>query len=145
MGTNFYFIGHRGSWNPEYHIGKRSASGDYCWDCGVTLCKSGESNVHKVKSVWYEQCPKCGKKPKGSGWDGAVGVELGFAEPYKLEERVGVRGVSSFTWAMNSKNLKGRRKVIDEYGRKYSMKDFVELVLGNCPIQFFHMIGRSFS
>lgn len=47
MGTNFYLKGHRGDDDPKYHIGKRSAAGLYCWDCRITLCKGGESAIHR--------------------------------------------------------------------------------------------------
>ena len=53
MGTNFYWIVTGTAAvpsdvkvpieedSPEVHIGKRSAAGPYCWDCGVTLCEGG--------------------------------------------------------------------------------------------------------
>ena len=68
MGTNFYEFkdGVEGR-----HIGKRSAAGLYCHDCGVTLCAraydrwekkevEGEEAVHQGDSFWYDACPKCG-------------------------------------------------------------------------------------
>lgn len=52
MGTNYYARGYRriADMDPQYHIGKRSAAGLYCWDCGKTLCKDGESGIHFDKS-----------------------------------------------------------------------------------------------
>ena len=38
MGTNFYIIDKDQEYSEGRHIGKRSAAGWYCWDCGTTLC-----------------------------------------------------------------------------------------------------------
>lgn len=50
MGTNFYLAGWQkladSDDDPAVHVGKRSAAGLYCWDCGVTLCKAGIQGVH---------------------------------------------------------------------------------------------------
>jgi len=46
-----------------WHIGKRSAAGLYCHECGTTLNKHGTDHVHNCKySEWYEVCPICGKE-----------------------------------------------------------------------------------
>lgn len=55
MGCNFYTL-------KDEHIGKRSAAGLYCWDCGITLCKDREAGNHLSESKWFEACHKCGKK-----------------------------------------------------------------------------------
>ena len=78
MGTNFYWKD-KESWiqklqksegkymdffnddSPEKHIGKRSATGQYCFKCCKTLCKEGEARVHYTESHWYDKCPKCHK------------------------------------------------------------------------------------
>ena len=151
MGTNFYLIEYKhatdvDSMDPKYHIGKRSAAGTFCWDCQITLCKDGKKQVHSMNSEWYDACPNCGKtKEHNAITEGAVAVELGFCEPDKPDQKHGVRVVSSFTWAMSPDKLKGKRRVIDEYDREYTMKEFKENILGNCPIQFHIMIGRCFS
>lgn len=53
MGTNFYIaktynkdgdFDDRG--DPKTHIGKRSAAGLYCWDCGISLHRKGPEFVH---------------------------------------------------------------------------------------------------
>ena len=104
MGTNFYFRGHRDDDNPEFHIGKRSAAGLYCWDCRITLCREGESKVHK-RPTWYNSCPSCGQMPvKESLEVSAVGRELGFNKS-QPRFKVGVKGCSSFSWAMESEKL----------------------------------------
>jgi len=140
MGTNFYVKGHKDSWNPQYHLGKRSAAGPYCWDCGVTLCKEGEEGAHHSQSNWYDECPNCGKKYKeGSISSGSVGRELGFnTEPYSV--KTGVQSCSSFSWA---RKLGRVQKIVDEYGREYTREQFEEM-LKECPIQYVHMMGIEF-
>lgn len=147
MGTNFY-IGNK-------HIGKRSAAGLYCWDCGLTLCKDGEKEIHNSTSLttsfgqdiskWHTCCPKCGQKPKDEGWNGALGRELGFNET-KPKKKTGVGSCSSFTWAIDSKEFAAIRWrfIKDEYGKFYTKKQFKE-VLNECPVQFYNMIGEGFS
>ena len=151
MGCNFYSL--RGK-----HIGKRSAAGMYCWDCGVPFNKEGEKGVHKTHAdnckhqgllsndccLALKKCPKCGKKlQKENINNGAVGRELGFnKQPFAA--KTGVASCSSFTWAMKPEKA-NYIFVKDEYGRKYSGKEFREGILAECPIQFYDMIGRNFS
>jgi len=150
MGTNFYFadmpIDHEHD-DPDYHIGKRSAAGLYCWNCGQTLCKGGPPFVHSGVIGWYEKCPKCGKKPTKEGLEkSSIGRELGFNKGRPNKKR-GVRSCSSFTWAVHRKQVEDtgeRRGIVDEYGHKFTLKEF-RSVLEECPIQRFDMIGREFS
>jgi len=139
MGCNFSLLSGK-------HIGKRSAAGDYCWDCKRTLCKEGEKNIHEEDehSHWYEKCPVCGKASKEESLeDSSAGRELGFnKKPFK--KKTGVSTCSSFTWAIESKSLKGKRFVRDEYGRKHTIKEFKK-ILEECPVQFFDSIGQNFS
>lgn len=124
MGTNFYL-------RSGQHIGKRSAIGYYCWNCRIQ-CNG-------------EKCPNCGKTFKGNVMtEGAVAVELGFAKPNTQSERNVVRRVSSFTWDMDPK-LQLPSAIVDGYGKTYSIKEFKEQVLANCPIQIFTEIGRNFT
>lgn len=139
MGTNFYTNKHR-------HIGKRSAAGLYCWDCRTTLCKQGESEIHGEYGEWHTSCPKCGKSPTNESLStSTAGLELGFAKPYKDNERVGVKSTSSFRWDIKPNELKRIRIIKDEYGRKYKLSEFIDKVLANCPIQYIDSIGQNFS
>jgi len=132
MGTNFYIKGHRYTDDPKYHIGKRSAAGLYCWDCGITLCKDGENGVHTGRSEWYDKCPICGKDRKEESFENSsAGRELGFNKS-SSSKKTGVQSCSSFTWA---RPLGRIRHIQDEYGREYSREEFVS-VLKECPIQF---------
>ena len=137
MGTNFYMMN-------GTHIGKRSASGMYCWDCRLTLCEDGESGVHLGKSKWYDSCPSCGKKPISEGaFGGSTGRELGFnKKPFVAKK--GVASCSSFRFAVESDRIERLRKVKDEYGRKYSKEKFKKMLL-ECPIKYYDFIGKEFS
>lgn len=46
------------------HIGKRSAAGDFCFNCNTTMCKGGKENVHYDGHDWHKVCPICGCKPE---------------------------------------------------------------------------------
>ena len=131
MGTNFY-INNGTDHTPRsgQHIGKRSAAGQYCWDCHMTLCKGGPGNVHygtvlerereevepdtwcprchrDIVTGWFDACPICGKKPTKDETDkgGAVGIELGFSQP-QAGGKTGVSSCSSFSWAMLPRELR---------------------------------------
>ena len=135
MGTNFYT-------KDGTHIGKWSAAGLYCWDCGVTLCKGGEEGVHYGVG-YFDHCPTCKKRPKKEGWNGSMGRELGFNESGPAK-KAGVCSCASFTWAVPRSDIKELPLIVDEYGHKYSRKEF-SAVLDECPIQFTNMIGSDFS
>jgi len=140
MGTNFYIKGKRGNDNSRYHIGKRSAAGWYCWDCGITLCKNGNEGVH-TKSEWYSKCPKCGKYPNEESLsDGAAGRELGFNKK-PFQKKKGVASCCSFSWA---RELGRIQKIEDEYGREFTREEFLQM-LEECPIQYWGSMGREFS
>jgi len=142
MGTNFYLKGHSDSDDPKYHIGKRSAAGLYCWDCGVTFCMLGEKGIHcNSGDEWHNKCPECGKKPSEEDFSsGAAARELGFDKsPFK--QKSGVASCSSFTWARKLGKVK---KIEDEYRTKYSRDEF-EKMLEECPVQYFNSMGQWFS
>ena len=131
MGTNFYIKGSPKTANlddPKWHIGKRSAAGLYCFDCGVTLCEQGEKFVHlthylvdkddetkkplELKYIftkaprndwldvtWLDQCPICKRKPIDEDiTESSAGRELGFNKEPQVLS--GIRSCSSFSWAM---------------------------------------------
>lgn len=139
MGTNYY-VGtqceHRGQ-----HIGKRSAAGAYCWDCGISLSKSG--NPHDGAGM-LDACPRCGQAGAEETLEtSAAGRELGFnTEP--PQRKSGVRSCSSFSWAVEPGYLEGVDEIENEYGRHYTRTEFLAL-LEECPIQFTHSIGLEFS
>ena len=134
MGTNFYKL-------DGTHIGKRSAAGQYCWDCEITLCKNGNEGVHYSASDWYDKCPKCGKSPDDNGAN-AMWKELGFSKVNGKQK--GVSSCCSFTWAITPEKIEKVKFVKDEYGRRYTKADFMK-ELEFCPIQFFNMVGKEFS
>lgn len=143
MGTNFYWMDVN---KKEVHIGKRSAAGYYCWGCGMTLCKGGEEDVHTDRSDWWDHCPNCNAKPKKESMEqSAAGRELGFNKSAPAK-KTGVRSCCSFNWATDPTKffLSVPGTITDEYGRKYSVKQFKQ-VLEECPIRYYGSIGVDFS
>ena len=138
MGTNFYLIGipeGEDDSDPRWHIGKRSAAGMYCFDCGVTLCEQGEEFIHHchyrvsandpktplaidytfthtprcdwLDVTWLENCPVCKTKfEKEDLKDSSAGLELGFNK--KVTKKTGVHTCSSFSWAMTKEDVISR-------------------------------------
>lgn len=152
MGTNFYWIDQYdkdAEWDVraalQCHIGKRSAAGVYCWDCGTTLHKEGTSSIHEGFGKTFADCPVChkeypeskGREPLGS----AVNLEL-FGERPTARPK-GVETCCSFTWTMMShkwkleKLRKSRKKVvINEYGDKFTAAEFLDKELLLVTIEF---------
>jgi len=141
--------------DPKVHIGKRSAAGWYCWDCGITLCKDGKAGVHLGRSNWLEVCPICRKSKATEDLNiSSVGRELGFCTT-KPQVKTGVASCCSFSWAMPhtdfaalvNMKLEGYdepdKVIVNEYGDLFTMEEFLE-VLKECPIQFFDTVGDSF-
>jgi len=134
MGTNYYKM-------DGTHIGKSSAGGHYCWDCKRTLCES-EDLIH-YDSKWSSKCPICGQKPvQESLEESSAGKQLGFNDHRTIQ--AGVRSICTFTWAIDQADLKYIRKVKNEYGRIFTLKEFDEIV-NDCPVHYLHMIGEDFS
>lgn len=133
MGTNFY-------WDEKHrqHIGKRSAAGIWCWDCGCVV-------EYKITHI---ECPSCHKKYQPYSEDfttNSVGRELGLnTNPPK--KKTGLASCSSFTWAITPEAFKAskRRKIYDEYHRIYTRQDFKN-VLEECPINKYDQMGQDFS
>jgi len=123
VGCNFYLI------DSEKHIGKRSAAGWYCWDCGQTLCVQGENGIHESKSNWDDECFSCGKTiPEESVENSSAGRELGFNKS-KPRPKKGVASCSSFTWTINPTAVLLRYLfrlddvvIRDEYNHEYTFK-----------------------
>lgn len=147
MGTNYYVRGWKSGdhMNPKFHIGKRSAAGLYCWDCGVTLCKGGKKSVHSGESKWLKSCPMCGKKTITEGlFDGAAGRELGFNKT-PFGKKTGVSSCSSFSWCMRPGEFLKKNVIIwNEYGETFTKDEFLK-ILEECPIQYQNSIGQWFS
>ena len=136
MGTNFYVKTDAG----EIHIGKRSAAGWYCWDCGTTLCRDGSAGVHTGNSSWHDVCPSCSKSKNVEDLkNSTAGRELGFNKSLPRRKK-GVSSCCSFTWAFAPLRFKKLfqkmpgKFIKDEYGRDFSYKEF-EQVLKECPLQ----------
>lgn len=145
MGTNFYWIakpdgeggtvaptgarggpGCNGHDDPNFHLGKMSAAGPYCWDCGVTLCVQGPHAVHDSERTYHEVCPRCGKTRT-------------------------THVCCSFTWAHDpevAKRLCRERPyekfIEDSRGQEYTGDEFLKTLRDKCPIEFDHRVGELF-
>ena len=170
MGTNFYWKEEMikakmckgyaelvSEHNIQVHIGKRSAAGIYCYDCGTTFEKHGTHYVHSGHGEQVKQCPSCGKKREKESDGGAGMRELGFnKEPFKI--KTGVKTCCSFTWTLMKHKWRiedlrdeedpvlyeggittpinqRKRIIVNEYGDEYTASEFIQL-LEECPIEF---------
>jgi len=160
MGTNYYIKTAFKEYSRGKHIGKRSAAGLYCWDCGITLHRGGNKRIHygcehigltMCDCQWNKVCPRCGKRlVKETFENGAAGRELGFNKSVP-KKKTGVASCSSFNWAIPEVELIKickrkiiRKSIINEYGDIFSLKGF-QNILKECPIQYTNMIGEDFS
>lgn len=158
MGTNFYFDNQM----HEIHIGKRSAAGQFCHTCGMSLCSSayckveqktwyGQEAVHYgYQALWLDKCPVCGAEPKKEvSIPNAADVELFGSK--QLNPREGVSSTCSFSFALTGAELASQfekmkdvsHPVRDEYGRSYTRQEFMEII-GACKIKIYHSVGREF-
>jgi len=156
MGTNFYF-----GKDSNIHIGKRSAAGPYCWDCGVSLASKayntyngedlyGVDAIHYTATEdWLSTCPICGKEPTLEDLDSSsAGRELGFNRG-KPKDKVGVKSCASFSWAISPKKfrelfMESTELIIDEYGNEYTRDSFRDM-LSECPVKYYQMVNKNFS
>jgi hypothetical protein len=155
MGCNFYKIENPLELyedDPRIHIGKRSAAGLYCYDCGIYLSANCTQYAHS-KGMFKEQyesytskslksCPHCGNQRSSSGYS-AVHKELGF-DSNDTTSLIGVQGVSSFTWTMMKHkawvtkcliDCPDQKIIIDEYGHQFTADEFIQ-ELKYCMIEF---------
>lgn len=153
MGTNFYWIYNPNNLDkdhPKIHIGKRSAAGLYCYDCGIYLTAESTQYAHMQESFKKEiqcittksfdgVCPNCGKSRQKDSFSSAF-KELGFDQP--KTELTGVQGCSSFTWTMMLHKSRitelltsDDKVIIDEYGKEFSAVEFLN-ELKYTPIEF---------
>lgn len=136
--------------DPAVHIGKRSAAGLFCWDCGVTLCSGGISKVHHGYE-FLKECPKCGMAKNGKKDNNAPAlVELGFSPP-RSGRPSGVTGACSFSWAQDPVRVRlicsdhlDDELIEDEYGRPLTCGEFLEMIATNCPIEYTDSVGVMF-
>ena len=102
--------------NVLKHIGKRSAAGLYCYECGTTLNKHGTDRVHDCEyDEWYKVCPICGEE----------GTPIcSFRWTLMLHK-----------WLIELYAKKGRtvNMIVDEYGGEYTPQEFLQAV--NTPIE----------
>lgn len=125
----------------DKHIGKRYAAGIWCWDCRVPMYD--ESHPEMVGGFPHpkplDKCPSCGKSKEETKYNPAM-RELGFDKnkPYKP---TGIDGASGFIWNIDNHfgvgtskeeildTIKDMKWLVDEYGRKMTVKQFHEMML----------------
>lgn len=153
------------------HIGKRSGAGWYCYACGISLCKEGNGALHLGKSLYkalyhmdlkiladgdpfFKACPKCGQKRPEYGEDAKPSVGPGNEKTAVESPAGGVRSVCTFGWAilpydlwqLLSKYDDDEYCIVNEYGDKFTKKEFREVEYGKyCPIDCFSLVGEEFS
>lgn len=145
MGCNFYWKDVEADSNEDLlrHIGKRSAAGQYCWDCGITLVARDSRDVHFSSGQCFDECPNCGATLEGDLTRSTAAVELGFAEPTEVP-RKGITSASSFVWTMMRHKWylqalvamgDEEKRVIDEYGSEYTAAEFLDNALASVAIE----------
>jgi len=132
MGTNFYWMEERSDEESDIsqHIGKRSAAGLYCYDCGTTLHRISTIDIHQSNSFndlhrdWNDECPSC------------------HQSAHSKDEQTNVKSACSFTWTLMKHKWEIQRSeeylqpiIRDEYDRTYTASEFLEMLKG-CPIEF---------
>lgn len=100
------------------HIGKRSAAGPYCYDCGTTLCKDGTDCIHAVgdKKDWYDVCPICGREGTN-----ACTFRWTILKHKWLVEKLCIDNVKD-------------KLIVDEYGDEYTPLEFLQEA--NVPVEY---------
>jgi hypothetical protein len=134
MGTNFYwkeipkefkkYIPHVKKWFGDVghddvlvHIGKRSAAGKYCYECGTTLKKAGTDNIHDcMYDDWYSECPICGRE----------GTPICSFRWTMLRHKWLIEALADEGWT--------KKCIVDEYGDSYSHIEFLQEI--NTPIEY---------
>lgn len=163
MGTNFYAYDIKTN-EKLYHIGKRSAAGHFCWDCGMSYMNVakiywsggyafGNDAVHysdnnktiNGEPVRLDHCPICGKPSTKDEKITSGFAELGFSsQPTKNHNTT-----CSFSFAITPYTLSNIMKddniyIKDEYNRTLTKEEF-KIVLQNCGLKYFNFIGSLFS
>lgn len=141
MSTNYY------DQKGLINIGKRDKGGLYCWDCHVTLCKQGNHHVLHPEALWHIHCPRCGALPSPASFFYREHIEIGvFFNHETIIPRHGVSTCSVFTWSVDPSFIEvGKRKFItDEHNERFRISQF-RAILAGCPLQFHHLIGKTFA
>ena len=125
------------------HIGKRSASGGYCYTCGATSHKYGTNEVHgkhnanpshifgknqdldawnqECDTYYHKKCPCCGKEFT----EASTSFRWTLMIHKKLIERLAIN---------KSKTKREQKVIVDEYGREFTAQEFLDAT--HSPIEF---------
>lgn len=149
MGTNFYWANKQNLDIDDIHIhiGKRSAAGPYCYNCGSIFHEHSSELHHGGRGFFksLDACPGCGKsKEKREPSTSTALVELGFNKSKHVNKK-GISSCSSFTWTLMKHKWKlqklaekndPKKVVRDEYGRTYTAKEFLEEELSSVTVEY---------
>lgn len=162
MGCNFY-------WKTDSaHIGKRYASGPYCYNCYIhEIIKKRLFRAISVKRITERvkiilpnfikalllaniekiRCPICGAVYVDEPIPVGAALELGFRQK-PLQFTGGLHSSSGFIFTQEpekiEQQLKAGNGVVDEYGREHSPNEFRQILAG-CIIKDYGSIGQVFS
>ena len=156
MSTNFYWISKEAVQDSiQVHIGKRSAAGSYCFDCGTTLYDGGTVSIHtgdnnEVYGRWLGACPSCSKKASDTHSSKSNSIDtINNLSPFSSKS--GISMSNSFTWTLLKhkwtilemvKTNSSEKVIVNEYGEFFSAKEFFD-ELDACPIE--HQLPVPFS
>ena len=144
MGTNFYWkklpidlepykdtVDMTDNNNILMHIGKRSAAGLYCLDCGCTFHKYGTDHIHgeynphsffdkekyntELKTYWYDKCPVCGKD----------GTNICTFRWTFLKQKEIIEDMSIGEIYYEKRHEPIPKVIVDEYGQEYTATEFL--------------------
>lgn len=129
--------------NIFIHIGKRSASGGYCYTCGATRHRYGTDEVHGK----YNANPRYifGKEQNINAWEKEC--EEYYHKKCPCCGKEFTKSTTSFRWTLmihkklieeiaNSKSEREREQkiIVDEYGKEFTAQEFLDAT--HSPIEF---------
>lgn len=116
------------------HIGKRSMAGFYCYDCGTTLNKEGDRQVHYgsrgYDDPWLDNCPICHSKQGENNVQGCCSFTW-----TALGHRELLKALSAPKIVMALKLMGTDKLVENEYREHFAAAEFYKEAMAN-PIQF---------
>lgn len=138
--------------DPKIHIGMRSGSGLYCWDCNNSLVIGGVRQIHAGDAKWASVCSLCKKSQKDSYPTRFEKLNEELPEAVAGSRPTGIAGSCSFMWAQEPekvlKVLEARPTeilILDEYNKPLTCAEFAKMLQNSCPIHFIDNVGLEFT
>lgn len=108
----------------DVHIGKRSAAGYYCADCGATSCIDGSDAIHFSISRTNDQPDG---EPRTCDLCGSTNMKYGCSFTWQFDKEF---------WEEIFEKLGKRAKVVNEYEEVFTIKKFLNKELGNIAFEY---------